>query len=103
MWAGRIAARHVVILSHQLLLNQHSRCFAIKGGTPELKGWDASTQIEARTHNLIASLLMGLSGGKSQPGLFIDYPKPPVAEVEQPKTLAEFSVAGFNRFMYGEG
>ena len=102
MWAGRVAARHVAILTHQLITNRNSRVFAIHGGTPELQGWDTPTMIQARTHNLIAGLLAGLGGGKTD-GLYIEYPKPPQAEVAQPKTLAEFSVAGFNRFMYGEG
>ena len=102
MWAGRVSARHVAVLTHQLLVNQQSRVFAIRGGTPRLKGWDEPTVIAARTHNLIASLLTGLSGGKSNQDLFIDYPQAPKPEVEM-KTLADFSVAGFNKFMFGEG
>lgn len=99
MWRGRLSPRHVVILTHQLVRTPNSRTFAIKGGTDELKGWDTLTVISARTHNLIAALLQGLSNGKKQDGIFIDFPRKP--EEPQLKTLADFSVTAFNRFMFG--
>ena len=81
------------------MLNPHSRVYAIRGGSPELQGWDAATIIAARTHNLIVSVIQGLSG-TNDPELYVDYPgvKP---EEKQPTTLAELSIAGFNQFMYG--
>ena len=80
-----------------------SRTSAIRGGTPQLKGWDNQTVILARLHNLMASLLMGLSGGKGGDDIFVKFPKAPEQEAPEMKTLADFSVAGFNKFMYGEG
>lgn len=81
------------------MLNPRSRVFAIRGGAPDLQGWDAATVIAARTHNLIAGLLQGLSGEKNE-DMFVDYPgvKP---EEKQPATLAELTTAGFTQFMYG--
>lgn len=92
--------RHVLYLTEHLAMNPQSRVFAIRGGTPELQGWDAQTVIIARMHNLIASLIQGLSQGEPNPDMFVDYPgaKP---EEKQPATIAELSVAGFNQFMYG--
>lgn len=100
MWDGKQPVRHVLYLAEHLALNPHSRVFAIRGGSPELQGWDAATVIAARAHNLIASLIQGLSKGPANPEMFIDYPgaKP---EEKQPATIAELSVAGFTEFMYG--
>lgn len=94
--------RHVLILANHLVLNPQSRVFAIRGGTPELQGWDASTVIQARTHNIIMSLILGLGKQQAEPGMFIDYPgsKP---EEKQPATIAELTVSGFTEFMYGKG
>lgn len=87
VWAGTLPAHHVVILTEHLMLNPHSRVFAIRGGSMELQGWDQATVVAVRTHNLIMSLLQGLAG-KHDPEAFIDYPgvKP---EEKQPATIAE--------------
>ena len=100
MWDGKVPVRHVLYLAEHLSLNPRSRVFAIRGGAPDLQGWDAATVIQARTHNLIASLIQGLSKGEPNPDMFINYPgvKP---EEKQPATIAELSVAGFTEFMYG--
>ncbi|MGO2188180.1 MAG: hypothetical protein ACTH4Y_08025 [Microbacterium gubbeenense] len=105
VWAGRVSARHVLILAHQLTAVPDSRVFALRGGTPQLQGWDSGTVIAARTHNLIVTLINGLSGksGDVPDDLFIHYPgtqKKPVED--QPKTLADFSSIGFAKFMYGD-
>lgn len=101
MWAGTLPVHHVIALTEHLNLNPHSRVFAERGGTPELQGWDAATVIAARTHNLIASLIQGLSGAE-HPEMFIDYPGAPVETVEiRPATLAELTPAKFDRFMFG--
>src|SRR5690606_33790985 len=99
VWNGTLSVRHVLWLAENLVLNPHSRAFAIRGGSPELQGWDAATVIAARTHNHIVALIQGLSGSHD-PDMYIDYPgsKP---EEKQPATLAELTVAGFTQFMYG--
>lgn len=91
--------RHVVYLAEHLVLNPHSRVYAIRGGSPELQGWDAATVVAVRTHNLIASLIQGLAGEKD-PGMFIDWPGAEKAETEiQPKTLAELMGGALDKFM----
>ncbi|RBO73538.1 hypothetical protein DSP71_05115 [Microbacterium sp. H6] len=74
--------------------------FAIRGGSPELQGWDAATVVAVRTHNLIASLVQGLSGEKD-PAMFIDWPGRD-AEKEltfEPKTIAELLAGALDNFM----
>lgn len=93
----------MIVLTEQLLLNPHSRVFALRGGTPDLQGWDASTIVGARTHNLIAGLMAGLSKGLDLDSLIITYPKAETVAPQGPTTLAEFSVSGFEQFMYGKG
>lgn len=87
------------------MLNPHSRVFAIRGGAPDLQGWDAATVIAARTHNLIASLIAGLSKGDPDPTMFIQYPgatsEATTPTEIKPATLADLSVTGFTKFMYG--
>ena len=103
VWTGRLSARHVVILTNQLVLNPNSRVYALKGGASDLQGWTTEATIAARTHNLIAGILAGFSKGVSASDLLIEHPAVRVAnEVKQPKTLAEFSISGFNSFMYDE-
>ena len=81
------------------MLNPHSRVFAIRGGSPELQGWDAATAVAVRTHNLIAQLIEGLSG-KKYPEMFIQWPGDESTETtEQPKTLAELMAGPLDRFM----
>lgn len=87
MWAGTLPAYHVLVLTEHLMLNPHSRVFAIRGGAMELQGWDQGTIVAVRTHNLILSLLQGFSG-KHDPEAFIDYPGAPPEE-KQPATIAE--------------
>lgn len=91
------------MLTEQLLLNPHSRVFALRGGTPELQGWDANTVVAARSHNLIASLIAALSTGVDLESLLINYPKAADVAPAGPKTLAEFSEVAFQQFMYGKG
>lgn len=52
-----------------------------------MQGWDQATIVAVRTHNIIMSLIQGLSGNHD-PDAFIDYPgaKP---EEKQPATIAE--------------
>ncbi|MGF3056144.1 hypothetical protein [Microbacterium sp. YY-01] len=104
MWRGKVGTKHVIYLSEHLCRNPYSRVFALRGGSPQLMGWDQHTVIAARTHNLIASLVSSLSG-KHDPELFIDYPggekKEQTVEVIAPATIAEFSVSGFNNLIYG--
>lgn len=111
MWAGTLSAHHVVVLAENLVLNARSRVFAIRGGTPELQGWDAHTVIAARTHNLIAGLIAGLSRNTDLDALLIAYPaaaqhkhEPEAAE----QTLADFirthiDTGRMEEFMYGKG
>lgn len=98
MWAGTLSAYHVIVLTEHLVLNPHSRVFAIRGGSLELQGWDQATVVAVRTHNLILSLIQGLSGTHDPAG-FIDYPgaKP---EEKQPATIAEL-YGVVDRFMDG--
>ncbi|KJL39906.1 hypothetical protein [Microbacterium trichothecenolyticum] len=93
VWAGKESAWHVVVLTEQLVRNPHSRVFAERGGTPELQGWDATAVIAARTHNLIAGIIAGLSSGTSLDDLLIAYPSAKQAPPE-PKTLAELFGSG---------
>lgn len=97
--------RHVLYLAEHLVLNPHSRVFAIRGGAPDLQGWDAAAVIAARTHNLIASVIAGLSKDDPDPAMFIHYPGVTSEETQpleiRPATLADLSVAGFAKFMYG--
>lgn len=105
MWAGTLPCRHVLYLAEHLTLNPHSRVFAIRGGAPELQGWDAAAVIAARTHNLIASVVAGLSKGEHDPAMFIQYPGATSEETQpreiQPATLADLTAVGFSKFMYG--
>ncbi|MFJ4173412.1 hypothetical protein [Microbacterium sp. NPDC089696] len=94
-----MSVRHVIYLSEHLVLNPHSRVFAIRGGSPELQGWDSATIVAVRTHNLIVSLIQGLAGQKD-PEMFIDWPGAEKAETTvQPKTLAELMAGALDNFM----
>lgn len=94
MWEGKVPVRHVIYLAQHLVLNPHSRVYAIRGGSPELQGWDAATVVAVRTHNLIASLIQGLAG-KKDPGMFIDWPGAEKHETTlQPATIAELLNSG---------
>lgn len=98
MWAGTLSAYHVIVLTEHLVLNPHSRVFAIRGGSLELQGWDQATVVAVRTHNLILSLIQGLSG-HHDPEAFIDYPGA-TPEEKQPATIAEL-YGVVDRFMDG--
>jgi hypothetical protein len=102
VWAGTLSPTHVLILTSQLQRSPRSRIFADRGGTPDLQGWDASTVIAARQHNLIASLVNALSNSKN-PDLFISYPGAPAEEqtTAQPTTLAELTGGMVDNFIYG--
>lgn len=82
------------------MLNPHSRVYAIRGGSSELQGWDAATIVAVRTHNLIASLVQGLSG-KQDPEMFIDYPGVERQEntILQPATLADLVGGALEKFI----
>ena len=98
MWSGDLPVRHVIVLSEHLTLNPHSRVFAIRGGSPELQGWDSATVIAARTHNLIASLILGLSKDKKT-DLFIEYPGAEKHQADvQPRTIAELLAGPLAKF-----
>lgn len=95
MWAGKVSARHVLILAENLVLNPASRVYALRGGNPELQGWDASTRLLARLINTVLSLM-----GVKDEAHYVQYPGREEAEEEMPyKTLAEFSEAGFMKRM----
>ncbi|RUQ06988.1 hypothetical protein D8M34_05830 [Microbacterium sp. HSID17254] len=99
MWAGKVSAHHVVILAEHLVLNPHSRVYALRGGSPELQGWDAATVVAVRTHNLIASLIQGLAGQKD-PAMFIDWPGAEEHETTmQPRTIAELLSGTLDNFI----
>lgn len=98
------------MLTEQLVLNPHSRVFAIRGGTPELQGWDAATVMAARTHNLIAQLIAGLGGDSVDiKDLLIEYPGRKEAEpIPVASTLSDFierfvDNGAMTEFMYGKG
>lgn len=105
MWFGDLPARHVIYLSEHLALNPHSRVFAIRGGAPDLQGWDTAAIIAARTHNLIASVVAGLMKGDPDESMFVQYPGATPEETQpkeiRPATLADITAAGFSKFMYG--
>lgn len=95
MWAGRVSARHVIYLAENLVLNPQSRVFAIRGGTPELQGWDTNAVLTARLINVV----LGVVGVKDE-SVYVQYPGRADAEAEMPyQTLAEFSEAGFMKRM----
>ena len=100
VWTGDLSVRHVIVLTEHLMLNPHSRVYAIRGGSPELQGWDAATVVAVRTHNLIVSLLQGLSG-KKDPEMFIDYPGAEEHEntILQPATLADLVGGALEKFI----
>ncbi len=91
--------RHVLYLANHLVLNPHSRVYAIRGGSPELQGWDAATVIAVRMYNLIAAVVQSFSKVKD-PSVFIDWPGAEKHEnVFQPKTLAELVSGPLDSFM----
>lgn len=104
MWWGDLPVRHVLYLAEHLVLNPHSRVFAIRGGDPALQGWDAAAVIAARTHNLIASIIAGFMK-EPDDSIFIRYPGSTPEETQpkeiRPATLADITAAGFSKFMYG--
>lgn len=97
MWAGTLPARHVIALTEHLQLNPRSRVFAIRGGNPELQGWDTNAVLTARLINVVLAF-----AGVKDDTAFVQYPGRQAVEEEMPfKTLAEFSEAAFGKFMYG--
>lgn len=105
VWTGLEDPAHVIALTEHLMLNPMSRVFAIRGGAPELQGWDASTIVQARMHNLLAGLIAGLAGKDFKlDDVLIEYPgrkveaEEAIAEAIVP-TIAEFSTAMFSKFM----
>lgn len=104
VWTGELAVAHVIALTEHLVLNPMSRVFAIRGGAPELQGWDAATVVAARTHNLLAGLVAGFAGDKFPlDDILIEYPgRKAEAEEAVVPTIAEFSAAMFTKFMHGD-
>jgi hypothetical protein len=98
VWAGRVSAWHVIVLTEQLVLNPASRVRALREGTPAVQGWDKNTDVLARTHNLIAGLIAGLSTGVNLDDILITYPTAENEEPRAPQTLAELVGWGFNEF-----
>ncbi|MBQ9917353.1 MAG: hypothetical protein IJO71_09155 [Microbacterium sp.] len=105
MWTGKESVHHVVRLVDQLILMPQSRIYAIEQGDIEWIGWDTNTSILASLHNLVASVVAGLSSNTDVETLLVHLPgdrDKPVAEETFP-TIAEFSARAFTEFMYGEG
>jgi hypothetical protein len=100
VWDGIEDAWHVVVLTEQLVLNPQSRVFAARGGTPELQGWDQHTIVLARTHNLLAGIVAGLSKGTDLEDLLIAYPKAKPEKAPEPKTLAELMSGSMEFFAH---
>ena len=73
---------------------------AARFGESQFQGWDRNSDLLMQVHNLIASLIQGLSG-KKNPDMFVRHPLDKREEVLRPKTLAELSAATINNFMYG--
>lgn len=103
--AGRTPAAHVNRLINHLTLMPSSRIYAIEQGDIEWMGWDVNASIAASTHNLIASLIAGLSKGIKVEDLMFKTPaadKP--VEVTYP-TIAAFLAGGgeaqLNALMHG--
>ncbi|WP_156366597.1 hypothetical protein [Microbacterium sp. No. 7] len=93
MWAGTLSARHVIYLTGNLQTNPHSQVFAIRGGTPELQGWDTQAGLIARLINTLLAVV-----GVKDPSAFVHYPTAQAEEMPF-KTIAEFSEASFSKFM----
>ena len=78
-------------------MSPRSRVFAIRGGNPELQGWDTQAVLPARLINTVLAF-----GGVKDQAAFVQYPgRVKDEEVLPYKTIAEFNEAGFGRFMYG--
>lgn len=101
--------RHVLALINHLSLTPQSRVYALEQGDIEWMGWDVNTLVAVRTHDLIASLIAGLSKDIDAETLRFRLPgeadpllPQPTEELTFP-TIAEFSAAMFSEFMYGKG
>lgn len=98
--------RHVLGLVNHLILMPQSRIYALEQGDMEWIGWDTNTSILASLHNLVATVVGGMSKGTDVEKLLIRAPgeseTTPVEEETFP-TIAEFSARYFTEFMYGEG
>lgn len=97
-----------MILAEHLKLNPRSRVFAMASGGMQYKDWTPTTEATAAVYDALVSLIHGLGGGEGDPPRF---PRPESAtrgvadqsstdEIPFP-TIAEFSLAGFAKFMYG--
>lgn len=100
MWAGKQSAHHVNRLINHLTLMPQSRIYAIEQGHIGWMGWDVNTSILASQHNLIASLVGGLSKGVDVKSLLVRAP----GEDEEPEpmqfpTIAEWIARGEAHFM----
>lgn len=72
-----------------------SRVFAIRGGNPELQGWDANAVLTARLINTVLAAV-----GVKEDDAYVQYPGRTKDEDVMPfKTLAEFSESAFNKRM----
>lgn len=102
VWAGTVPAHHVNALIAHLMLIPHSRVYAIENGDLAHMGWDIAASIAASTHNLIAMVAAGLSKDVDLEQLLIHAPGDDEPPAPKYPTIAEFSEAGFTKFMYGE-
>lgn len=84
-------------LTEHLQMNPRSRVFAIRGGNPELQGWDTQAVLTARLINTVLAVV-----GVKDDAAFVQYPGKAADEEVMPyKTLAEFSESAFRNFMSG--
>ena len=101
VWAGTVPARHVNRLIENLVLNPQSRVYAIRQGSMEWLGWDATTSAVVRLHNLVAVLISAFGKDIDLSELWMDAPDG-APEAEQFATIAEFNEAAFIKFMSRE-
>lgn len=80
-------------------MNPNSRVFAIRGGNPELQGWNTQALLTARLINTVLAAV-----GVKDEAAFVQYPGREKDEEAMPyKTIAELTanLDRFDKFMYG--
>ncbi|MCI2958254.1 hypothetical protein MN032_11145 [Agromyces atrinae] len=97
-----------MILAEHLKLNPRSRVFAMASGGMQYKDWTPTTEVTAGVYDAIVALIHGLGGGEGDAPRFprpesASRPAPDASETDETpfQTIAEFSLAGFAKFMYG--
>ncbi len=105
MWTGAQPVRHVLIIATNLVLNPRSQCYSIRMGAENELPWDATTYAVARMQNSLVTLIAGIVGA-TDADLTPFYATAPgekktdadgVEEIHF-ATIAEFSIAGANKF-----